>query len=60
VVLGEGGALGCDDIADTGGVTGDGIELAFADDGMAGFEDGAFGLVEGEEDAALGEEGGLG
>ena len=35
---------------------GDQVELAFADDGEAGVEDGALGFVEAEEDLALGED----
>jgi hypothetical protein len=41
VLIGEGGALGGDDVLDAVGEAGDEIELAFADDGEAGVEDGA-------------------
>ena len=60
VVGGEGGALGRDDVLDAGHVTGDEVELAFADDGGLGVEQCALGFVEAEEDLALGEDGRLG
>src|SRR5206468_2765709 len=48
VVGGEGGALRSEDVARAAHVAGDEVELAFADDGEAGVEDGAFGFVEAE------------
>ena len=60
VVGGEGGALRCDGILDVGQVAGDDVELAFADDDRLGFEDGALGLVEPVDHAALAEDRRLG
>ena len=56
----ERGALRGDHVADAGAVAGDGVELAFAHDRVAGVEDGPLRLVEGEEHLALGEDGRLG
>ena len=57
VVGGEGGALRGDDILDARHEAGDEVELAFADDGATGVQDGALGFVQPEHDSALGEDG---
>src|SRR5262249_33430064 len=45
MIGGEGGSLWRDDVLDAGHEAGDHVELAFANDGVAGVEDSAFGFV---------------
>ena len=58
--LGEGGAGGGEDVVDAGHVDGDAVHLAFDEEGEVVGAHVGFGLVEIEEDVALGVEGGLG
>lgn len=60
VLIRESGALGRDDILHAAHETGDEIELALANDGEAGIEDGALGFIEAVKDFALREDGGFG
>ena len=50
----KGGALGGDDILDARHVTGNQVKLALAHNRAIGFQQGAFGLVQAEENLALG------
>ena len=56
LVLGEGGAGGGEDVADAGHVDGDAVHLAFDEEGEVVRAHVGLGLVEVEEDVALGEE----
>ena len=58
--LGERGAGGGDDVVNSGHVDGDAVHLAFDQQGEVGFAHLGLGLVEVEEDLALGVERGLG
>ena len=58
--LGEGGAGGGDDVLNAGHVDGDAVHLAFDEEGEVEGAHVGLGLVEVEEDVALGVEGGLG
>ena len=60
MVLGKGGSLGGDRVSYTGPVTGNDIELTFADEGAAGFFECGAGQVYAVENTALVEDFGFG